>query len=231
MVLVDLAEADRLCRRHPLWSARRPAPVWLRRSDFMGDPDRPLDESVRDLVAARTGTRPAGPVALLTNPLLWGHSFNPISCYFCFDADGRQVRAMVAEVTNTPWLERHCYVVGPPGHHVLDKALHVSPFLGMDLVYALDYGAPGPGFAMTLAVEGNDGPVLHASVALRRRQADRAALGQLARHPGRGGPGVTLGIYRRALGLWRGGAPYHRHPPPPGPGVVDPRRAPGGRGG
>ena len=38
----------------------------------------------------------------------------------------------VADVTNTPWKERHAYVLGPPGVHVVDKAMHVSPFFGMD---------------------------------------------------------------------------------------------------
>ena len=64
------------------------------------------------LVARRTGARPAGPVRLLTNLRYFGHGFNPVSFYFCFDAGGERVEAVVAEVTNTPWGERHAYVLG-----------------------------------------------------------------------------------------------------------------------
>jgi DUF1365 family protein len=65
------------------------------------------------LVAARTGSAPAGPVRLLTNLRYFGHCFNPVSFYYCFDEPGERVEAVVAEVTNTPWGERHAYVLEP----------------------------------------------------------------------------------------------------------------------
>ncbi len=102
---------------------------------------------MRDLVAERTGRRPAGPIALLANLRTWGWLFNPISLYFCADnGDGRRpgpISSLVAEVQNTPWHERTAYVVGPPGGHRFAKELHVSPFLPMDLDYELRYTAPG----------------------------------------------------------------------------------------
>ena len=42
----------------------------------------------------------------------FGHCFNPVSFYYCFAADGERLEAVVAEVTNTPWGERHAYVLG-----------------------------------------------------------------------------------------------------------------------
>ncbi len=51
--------------------------------------------------------RPAGPVRLLTGLRYLGHSFNPVSFYYCFDATGERVEAVVAEVENIPWGERH----------------------------------------------------------------------------------------------------------------------------
>ncbi len=223
MVLVDLAEVDRLCARSALWSCRRPAPTWIRRADYLGDPEQPLDEAVRDLVAERCGRRPAGRVALLTQPRTWGWLFNPISCYFCYDADGSP-GAMVAEVTNTPWHERHCYVVGPPGTYELTKALHVSPFLGMDLTYRLHYGALGPTFFLQMRAVGADGPELEVDLALTRRPAERRALNRLVVRPGRGTIGTSAAIYTQAARLWGEGAPRHRHPSArrrvvaPGPG-------------
>jgi DUF1365 family protein len=71
----------------------------------------PLDVAVRDLVAARTGTRPEGPVRLLTHLRYFGYGFNPVSFFYCFDRTGARVEAVVADVTSTPWGERHAYVL------------------------------------------------------------------------------------------------------------------------
>ena len=75
---------------------------------------------------------------------------------------------MVAEVTNTPWHERHSYVVGPPGTHEIVKALHVSPFLGMDQIYQLEVG-PGAKLDVGFGVVGPDGARLYARVHLERK--------------------------------------------------------------
>jgi DUF1365 family protein len=145
MVYLDLAELPELFDGRALWSARRPAVAWFRRSDYLGDPAVPLEQAVRDLVGERTGSRPDGPVRLLAHLRYFGHCFNPVSFYYCFDAAGERVTSVVAEVTNTPWGERHAYVmpVGGAADHgtvslmrdSFDKSLHVSPFMGMDHVY------------------------------------------------------------------------------------------------
>jgi DUF1365 family protein len=111
MVYLDLQELPELFDGSLLFSARRPALAWFRRADYLGDPRQPLGEAVRDLVGSRTGARPEGPVRLLTHLRYLGHCFNPVSFYYCFDASGERVSAVVAEVTNTPWGERHAYVM------------------------------------------------------------------------------------------------------------------------
>src|SRR5690606_27766907 len=112
-------ELPSLFDRHWLWSARRPAPAWFRRADFHGDPALPLDEAVRDLVRTRTGVRPDGPIRLLTHLRYFGYSFNPVSLYYCFDRGGENVETIVAEITNTPWKERHAYVL--PAHTAVER--------------------------------------------------------------------------------------------------------------
>ncbi|MEI2421818.1 DUF1365 family protein, partial [Arthrospira platensis SPKY2] len=106
MVCLDLAELDTVFRGRWLWSTQRPALAWLRREDHLGDPAHSLDESVRRLVAERTGRRPAGPIRLLAHLRYFGHCFNPVSFYYCYDAAGERVETIVAEVNNTPWGER-----------------------------------------------------------------------------------------------------------------------------
>ncbi len=72
----------------------------------------PLERCVRDLVETETGHRPCGPIRLLTHLRYFGYCFNPVSFYYCYDPSGQDIVAVVAEVTNTPWGERHCYVLG-----------------------------------------------------------------------------------------------------------------------
>ena len=67
MMYLDLAELPHLFDAHPLWSNERPNLAYFRRRDHLGDPERPLDESVRDLVEERAGSRPTGPIRLLTH--------------------------------------------------------------------------------------------------------------------------------------------------------------------
>ncbi len=217
MPLLDLAEVDEVMDLHPAWSARRPAPVRFRRQDFFGDPATPLDQAVRDLVAERTGRRPVGPVAVLANVRTWGWLFNPISLYFCADpADPGggpgQVDSLVAEVENTPWHERHAYVVGPPGRHRFAKELHVSPFLPPRLDYELRYTAPGSQLTVGLTVLEGDRRLFDATLLLRRRALDRAALGRLLWNYPAMTHRVTAGIYAQAARLRLKGAPFFSHP-------------------
>ena len=74
--------------RLPLWSARRPAPVRFRPRDFLDGTDRPLGAAVRDLVQARLGRRPTGPVHLLAQLRTFGWLFNPLADYYCWTPDG-----------------------------------------------------------------------------------------------------------------------------------------------
>ena len=84
------------------WSARRPAPARFRREDFLGDPALPLDESVRRRVAEETGRRPEGPIYLLANLRYFGFIMNPVSCYYCFDADQRLRYILVDVIRPSP---------------------------------------------------------------------------------------------------------------------------------
>jgi DUF1365 family protein len=227
MPYVDLDEVDELCSRHPLWSARGPNAVWFRRADFLagtadpdetGDPGGSLADAARDLVAARGVARPHGPVAMLGHLRTWGWLFNPLTLYFCFDEGGAQVDALVAEVTNTPWHERHAYVLGPTAgtEHCFPKALHVSPFMGMDQEYLLRYDTSGhrPGNRLVVRLANLEAgeKVFEATLALRRREPTRHELGRLLWSYPLMTVRVSTVIRRQAFHLWRKGAPIHPHP-------------------
>jgi len=228
MLYLDLDELPHVFDGRWLWSARGPAPAWFRRADHLGDPAQPLDAAVRALVAARTGHRPEGPIRLLTHLRYFGYVMNPVSFYYCFDPSGAALDAIVAEVTNTPWNERHTYVLqangaGPgPYRFRLAKEFHVSPFMGMDLRYDWRFSVPGRSLVVHIANHEPHGKLFDATLALRRRElTGRSLAAALARHPWMTAQ-VAAGIYWQALRLWRKGAPFHPHP-----GDVQPDAAPG----
>jgi DUF1365 family protein len=222
LMYLDLAELPRVLDPYPLWSARRPAPARFSRQDFMGDPARPLAECARDAVEAKTGGRPAGPVRLLAGLRYLGHSFNPVSFYYCFGEGGKRVEAVVADVENIPWGERHAYVVGrgagtgPVLRDELDKSLHVSPLMGMDQTYAFRAGEPGERLAVHIesrptTAEGG-GKSFDATLSLRRRELSRPLLARmLARYPAMSLQ-VVAKIYAQSLRLKLKGARYFPHP-------------------
>jgi uncharacterized protein len=220
LMYLDLDELPEVLDRYPLFSARRPALARFRRADFMGDPARPLAECARELVTAETGTRPAGPVRLLTGLRYFGHSFNPVSFYYCFDAAAERVEAVVADVQNIPWRERHPYVLargerrGTVLGDDLEKTLHVSPLMGMDQTYAFRAAEPGERLAVHIESRprGTDGKSFDATLSLRRRELSRRTLaGLLARYPAMSLQ-VVAKIYAQAARLKLKGARYHPHP-------------------
>jgi DUF1365 family protein len=233
MVLLDLDELPEVLDRHPLFSARRAAPARFRREDYLGDPERPLGECVRELVEERTGTRPEGPIRLLTTLRQFGHSFNPVSFFYCHGLDGRggaqpdrrsgehrtpPVEAVVAHVTNTPWGESHAYVLqredgGSVMRDTMDKVFHVSPFIGMDGRYDWRVTEPGERLSVHIDERADDGTeVFDATLSLERRELTRAAMTRmLAEFPASSLRVVAL-IYWNAVRLKLKGAPYFRHP-------------------
>jgi DUF1365 family protein len=196
MAYLDLDELPRLFDGRTLWSARSPAVAWFRRADHLGDPRVPLKDAVHELVEQRLGKRPQGPVRLLTHLRYFGHCFNPVSFYYCFDATGEHVQATVAEVTNTPWGERHCYVLpvldtADHGTATLmygrfEKRLHVSPLMGMDHVYDWRQSVPGAQLLVHIESHRSDGgaKVFDATLSLRRKEIDARSLRDaLLRYP------------------------------------------------
>ena len=224
---LDLDELDTVFRGRWLWSTRRPALARFDRRDHLGEHSVPLERAVRDLVEARTGRRPAGPIRLLTHLRYFGYCFNPVSFYYCYACDGVRIEAIVAEVNNTPWGERHCYVLdaaalsagAPVMRFRHAKALHVSPFMPMDQVYDWRFGVPGERLGVHAALRGASGAedkVFDATLALERVPISGASLaGALLSFPV-----ITLkviaAIYWEALRLWAKGIPFHAHPGAPG---------------
>ncbi len=168
--------------------------------------------------SASSAGAPPDRVFLLAQLRTFGWSFNPLAVYYCWSTDGCALDAVVLEVTNTPWGERHWYVLDARDGNTtasVTKSMHVSPFLAMDVEYHVSWSVPGPNLRLAIEVVRDGTTVLGAGLALHRTAlAPRTAVGVLLRYPLMPLRG-SVAIYREALRLFLARVPFHRHPTRP----------------
>ena len=220
MMYLDLAELEHLFQGRALWSVERPNLAWFRRRDYLGDPSLPLDTAVRDLVQEQLGDRPEGAIRMLTHLRYFGHNFNPVTFYYVFDPASEKVATIVANITNTPWGERHSYVldarqsVGAEREKRFQfaKSFHVSPFLDMDMEYDWRFSGPDDALRVQMINLRQGTRLFVANLDLKRRELDGGNLAKVLVSY----PPITLkaiaGIYWQALRLWLKGATFYPHP-------------------
>lgn len=220
MLYLDLDELPQVFAGSRLFASGRRAIAAFRREDHLGDPRVPLGLAVRDLVEQRTGARPGGPIRLLTHLRYFGYVFNPVSFYYCFDAADRHIEAIVAEVNNTPWGERHCYVLGADAvddqsarrRYRPAKRMHVSPFMPMDIDYDWRFREPGARLAVHMENFRGGRKLFDATLQLERREITPRSLALVLA----AFPLMTLkviaAIHWQALRLWLKRTPVYAHP-------------------
>ena len=217
LLFIDLNEIDAVFGDRFFYSNRFPNIAQFRRSDFLGDPSRPLVDCVREAVFQKTDRILNGPIRLLTHVRYFGFVFNPVSVYYCYDESGQNVEAIVAEVTNTPWREKHCYVIPAQGNQKTTrfecaKQFHVSPFMPMDLMYRWRVSHPDQRAVVRLECVDQETSIFEATLVLKRLEfTPFNRLRSIIRFPAMTLQ-VVIAIYWQALRLWMKKAPFFPHP-------------------
>jgi len=217
MPYLRLDEIDDVLAQSRFWSRGALSLARYRREDFLGDPQKPLEDEVRRRIVEETGVEHRGPIYLLANLRYFGLQINPIACYYCFDEADEELQYLVAEVTNTPWNERHSYVLpAQPGQRVLrrdfPKTFHVSPFNPMEMHYSWRSNPPGERLAIHLENHSERGREFDATLALEAEPMTAAAMRRVLWKFPLMTAKVALAIYWQALKLFIKRVPYHPHP-------------------
>lgn len=226
-VWLDPDAPEELCRHHPLWSARHPAPAHFRSRDYGDGSTQSLAAQVREQLERAIGRRPDGPIRMLSQVRRWGWLFNPITLYVAWDAEGRSPVGAVLEVTNTPWKQRHRYAIElvlagsadcdqPRFTARVSKVLHVSPFLDEEFDYVIAlWGSDDNatlGFAVDVVSPGTDHVVVTTGLNLDRRPANRRSLGEALTRNIAPTHRVSAAIHAQAARLWMKRVPFVPHP-------------------
>lgn len=208
MMYIDLEELPALFDGCPGWAVEKPALASFRSKDHYSNGGGNIQDSIRRLVAESTGDKLKGAIRLLTHLRYFGYIFNPLSLYFCFDEHDEKLTHVVAEVTNTPWKQRHCYVLAgrcennlfiTPRHK---KTLHVSPFMGMDMDYDWQIQAPGRRMSVKIDSCRAGEKVFDASIDMQRQALNQKNLTRILLAFPFMTLKVTGAIYIEALKLW-----------------------------
>lgn len=170
--------------------------------------DAPLKPWLTQLLRTHGIHTPIGKAMVLTLPRILGYVFNPLSVYFCHDAEGR-LFAIAYEVNNT-FGERHTYVVATPTaeqarHHQTEKRLYVSPFNDVSGSYRFDITPPGDTVRINIHHRDEEGPLLFAALdATRQPLTDGALVRNLMALPLLT-VRIIFAIHWQAWKLWRKG--------------------------
>lgn len=233
MTYLDLDHTDEVFRGRWFWSSKYFNLAWFRRKDYWPGQHN-LKNTILEQVNQASGLSPKGKVFLLCNLRYFGFSFNPVAFYFCFDESGSALEAIVAEVHNTPWGERHLYVLpclsqqtgSPQGLastaadefkfeslHCFenDKSFHVSPFLPMDMQYRWRFHFIDSRLNIRIENFRKGSKVFDANLRLRSQPLNTTNMRQVLLSYPLVTLKVFLAIYFEALNLWLKGVPFYSH--------------------
>ncbi|MEM1234379.1 MAG: DUF1365 domain-containing protein [Pseudomonadota bacterium] len=175
---------------------------------------------VRDVLRAHNLPEPAR-IEILAQPRFWGHVFNPVSFWLCYDGPG-EMRIVIAEVTNT-FGDRHSYLCHTDDLKPLTrgvevqarKVMYVSPFMPIEGGYRFRFDVTADKISILIDYrQGNDGGLV---ATLKGPRAPLTSLGiaRAALRRPMGSRRVLALIHWQALKLWWKGVRYRPQPVPP----------------
>ncbi len=208
MLLIDVDHLSDVDRRLRLLSIDRANLFAFHNVDHGPRDGRPLRPWIEtELRTAGIEAMPSK-IRLLAMPRFLGYTFNPLSIYYCYNAN-RRLSAIVYEVKNT-FGEQHAYVFSIPTSspspqrfgHRCSKNFYVSPFIEAEATYGFSLNDPDHRLDVRISERTSAGPLLTATLRGEFRPlTDRQLLIQALKNPFLPQK-VISSIHYEALKLW-----------------------------
>ncbi|MDD9890642.1 MAG: DUF1365 domain-containing protein [Gammaproteobacteria bacterium] len=192
---------------------------WARfkRDDYLLGSSTNLSDSVKEKIAEHLNTNEKeidGEVYLLGHLRYFGFYFSPLNVYFL--KNGESFKYMLAEVSNTPWHEKHYYLLDLENLSPHQKEFHVSPFNPMNQTYQWKIKPPSNGTDQCVihieSIDESDTRVFDATLVLQRKPLIQSQLNRVLIKTPVQTASVVFGIYWQALKLFLKRTPIYKHP-------------------
>ena len=206
--LINLQELDTLNTSSRLINIAKKALYRFKPQNYLRDFSGELNTKIRNqfinLGAELKGNESFYLLGQLSN---LGVYFSPLNLYFCYE--GNICNYIMAEVSNTPWNERHYYLLDTSKPEIItNKNFHVSPFFGLDQDYKWNFDLSQEQIKFTIDTYQDGAKVFSAGYGgVFNLLSDKSISSKILSSPVTGFK-IVCGIYFEALRIWLKKIPY-----------------------
>jgi len=144
MLALDVADAENSTSAKGIFGFRWYHPLRFNEKDYLRGEPFSLSQRIKNKVQKLNGHSKIERIVMLVQVRCFGLYFSPANFYFCYN-ENDECTQMLAEVSNTPWNERHYYLIDllkPSDEQKNDKVFQVSPFMDLNMSYFWRVKAP-----------------------------------------------------------------------------------------
>ena len=137
MLALDIFELENNQKNCGIFGFSWYHPLRFVEKDYLKGEQFPLSHRITEKVSHLGGHQDIQRILMLVQVRCFGIYFSPANFYFCYDKSGCCTQ-MLAEVSNTPWNERHYYWIDltiNDDKKISEKVFQVSPFMDLNMDY------------------------------------------------------------------------------------------------
>lgn len=214
MLALDVADIENTKQSKGVFGFSWYHPLRFCEKDYLKSEPLSLSQRIRKKVIQLGGYQDISKVIMLVHVRCFGIYFSPVNFYFCYDKDDN-CSQMLAEVSNTPWNERHYYLIDlvadKSNVQQSKKVFQVSPFMDLNMAYLWRVKPPSKSHEkLFVSIENKrlaDGQIVpekffDVKLALKKQPFTNAALYRLWMQLPLMTVKVVFGIYWQALKIF-----------------------------